>query len=662
MVSVEEKNRAMEEIFGPNGLLAGSMPGYEFRPGQLAMAHAVSSILQAGYEPDWNSSTEGQGTMLTVEAGTGIGKTLAYLVPAIESGQKIIISTGTLNLQEQILTKEIPFIKEHLDPHLSVLCVKGRQNYLCKYRWQQFVSDPQQVLFIENDRRDYLNDWVEDTEFGDRAELPWLTDDSSLWPLLSCPTSQCLGIHCPETRTCFINRLRQKAAKARILIVNHHLFFSDLALRRFGFAEVLPRYEAVIFDEAHRLEEVATRYFGTSFSQYQLLDLVQDVEKAGKQLLTGSKLTKVRQLTSALISGAERFASLFPKKRGRFPLNDWVDEIAEWPAELQSLLDLFKGLSLCLESLTVLGEVWEGLLNRCEELAAKLYRIALDQDSSHVYWGERRDRAVLLAASPIDVAHELQEALYPEVRSLVFTSATLSAAGDFSYFKERLGLPAETETMALPTPFDYAKRTMLYIPEKTFPPPFAQNFSHSAGQRILDLLVLTKGRALVLFTSFAGMRSAHDFLRQRLPFPILVQGEAPKQVLLDEFQSDTHSVLLAVASFWEGVDVPGEALSCVIIDKLPFEVPSDAVMMARMDAVRDQGGNPFFDFQVPRAILTLRQGIGRLMRKGSDKGILAILDIRLVTKSYGRQFLQSLPPSPVVRDIHVVADFYRGED
>ncbi len=648
----------MDEVFGPTGLLADRMNGYDFRPGQLAMADAVAEILQGGCEPDWNSGTNGQGAMLAVEAGTGIGKTLAYLVPAILSGQKIIVSTGTLNLQEQILTKEIPFVKEHIAPRLSVLCVKGRQNYLCKYRWQQFIADPQQALFVESDRRALLMEWAAETEFGDRAELPWMSDDSHLWPLLSCPTSQCLGTHCPEARACFVNRLRQKAAKARILIVNHHLFFSDLALRRFGFAEVLPRYESVIFDEAHRLEEVATRYFGISFSQYQLLDLLQDVEKAARLQLSGSKLTKMRQLTAALMIGVDRFASLFPRKRGRFPLNEWVDDLPEWPVELQALLDLFSGLGAYLESLAVLGEVWEGLLSRCEELAANLQRIALDQDSSHVYWGERREKAVSLAASPIDVAQELQGALYSEVRSLVFTSATLSTAGNFSYFTERLGLPSETKTMTLATPFDYTEKTLLYIPENNFPPPFAADFSKIAGQRILDLLLLTNGRALVLFTSFAGMRAVRDFLSGRLSFPMLVQGEAPKQVLLDEFQADTHSVLLAVASFWEGVDVPGEALSCVIIDKLPFEVPSDPVMMARMDAVREQGGNPFFDFQVPRAILTLRQGVGRLMRRASDRGVLALLDVRLVTKSYGRLFLRSLPPSPVVREIRQVADFF----
>lgn len=652
---------AMEDVFGPQGILAGRMTGYEYRPGQLAMARAVAGILQSGNESAWNQAAGGFASMLAAEAGTGIGKTLAYLVPAVLSGQKIIVSTGTLNLQEQILTREIPFITQHIAPDCSVLCVKGRQNYLCKYRWNQFASDPQMVLFQNGDERQRLEQWAEETEFGDRAELPWLADDAPLWPHLSCSTVQCLGTQCPDIQSCFITRLRKKAAGARILIVNHHLFFSDLALRRFGFAEVLPRYESVIFDEAHRLEEIATRYFGLSFSQYQVVDLVQDIERTARQNLAGRSSAKTCQLASSLAAGVASFAALFPRKRGRFPLTEWVEEVDAWPAEPQKLLDLFAGLAGHLDSLTVSGEVWEGLLHRCEELAGNLQRIAIEQDSAHVYWGERREKAVLLAASPINVAVELRDALFSEVRSLVFTSATLSTGGDFAYFAERLGLPEETEFMTIPTPFDYENRTLLYVPEQSFPAPFARDFNEASAARLRDIILLAGGRTLILFTSIAAMRAAREYLAGQLPFPMLVQGEAPKQVLLDEFSSDIHSILLAVASFWEGVDVPGEALSCVIIDKLPFEVPSDPVMMARMDAVREHGGHPFFDFQIPRAILTLRQGVGRLMRKASDRGVLAILDIRLVTKSYGRLFLKSLPASPVSRDLQELADFFKEE-
>ena len=653
----------MAGIFSRDGLLAGRLAGYEHRPGQLAMAEAVAGVLAAGHESSWNQAAEASAAMLAVEAGTGIGKTLAYLVPAVMSGQKIVVSTGTLNLQEQILRKDIPFIREWLDPSLDALCVKGRQNYLCLHRYHQLRDDPQQGLFDQDFQGAELAEWLAETQTGDRAELPWLPDDAPLWHQLSCTTSQCLGIHCPEGGACFINRLRKRAAQARVLIVNHHLFFSDLALRRFGFAEVLPRYESVIFDEAHHIEDVATRYFGVSFSQYQLLDMVADIEKTVRQELgSGAGAVKTQQLARALAVGADGFATLFPRERGRFPLQAIIDDTAGWATELQRLLDLFTALAEQLEALIVRGEVWEGLLRRCEELAGNLRRIGLERQPAYVYWVERREKTIQLSASPIEVAGELRDCLYSSVRAIVFTSATLTTAGNFKYFTDRLGLPATTVTLSLPTPFDYAGRTLLVIPPPRFPEPAAADFGPQARQRMLDILLLAKGRALVLFTSLAAMRAAHEFLAVRLPYNILVQGTAGKQGLLEAFRADTHSVLLAVASFWEGVDVPGEALSCVIIDKLPFEVPNDPVIMARMDAVREQGGNPFFDFQVPRAILTLRQGVGRLMRKATDSGLLALLDTRLSTKGYGRLFMQSLPPSPVTRNLEDVARFWATMD
>jgi len=652
----------LDEIFGPAGILARRLAGYDFRAGQLAMAEAVARTLSLGGDPALNPGDRGSAAMLAVEAGTGIGKTLAYLVPAVLSGQKVVVSTGTLNLQEQVLNKEIPFIREHVDPGLDALCVKGRQNYLCLYRWQQMAADPQMAMFQDDGQGALLADWVGRTETGDRAELPWLADDSPLWPQLSCPTHQCLGTYCPQAQECFVNQLRKKAARARLLIVNHHLFFSDLALRRFGHAEVLPRYESVIFDEAHHLEGVATQYFGASVSRYQILDLAQDIEKAAGQHRAGKPAIKTLQLARVLADEAERFFALFPRERGRLPLANCLDQISDWSGELYGLLDRFAGLADHLDTMTTSGEVWDGMRHRCLELAAGCRRIMQERDAAHVYWAERREKNFVLAASPVAVAGDLQAALYPAVRGIVFTSATLTTAGTFSYFAERLGLPPATDTLALATPFDYAGRTLLYVPPPGFPAPQAPAFGPAARQLMQDIILLSRGRALLLFTSIVAMRAARDFLADCLPFPLLVQGEAPRQALLDVFQQDTHSVLLAVASFWEGVDVPGEALSCVIIDKLPFEVPSDPVMMARMDAIRDQGGNPFFDFQVPRAILTLRQGVGRLMRKASDRGVLAILDARLTSKGYGRLFLESLPPSPITRDLAAIATFFAEED
>jgi len=667
----------MKKLFGQDGLLAKTLPGYEPRPGQEQMAIAVYQSLESGYRSnsigsagyeDFSSGSTSYGRMLAVEAETGIGKTLAYLIPAALSRQKIVISTGTLNLQEQILTKEIPFIQQHIDPEISALCVKGRQNYLCLYRWHHFLSDQQQRLFYDEEGLRKINAWLRHTASGDRAELSWLPDDSPLWREISSTASQCLGNHCPDEPRCFLNLLRKKAGAARILIVNHHLFFSDLALRHGKFGEVLPRYESVIFDEAHHIEKIATTYFGISFSHYQVLDLSNDIERLAKAELDSKERKRTSQILSTLIEQTDHFFSLFPKEKGKFPLVDLIENKSWWENEIQALAVRLSRLGEHLRHLAVNEEIWNTMERRRAELAANLHSIISDlssgvheHDQSNVRWFERREKTVTLCASPIEIATILQETLYEKIKSCIFTSATLGVGGKFGYFLETLGLPPETSTISLPSPFDYAGRTLLYIPNHEkggFPPPGQENYLEKTQQRIYDILLASRGRALVLFTSINAMKSVHRFLIDRIPFPVLLQGEAPKNALLEIFQQEANSILLAVASFWEGVNVPGEALSCVIIDKLPFEVPSDPVIMARINKIKQEGGNPFFDFQVPRAILSLRQGIGRLMRKSTDKGLLAIMDIRLFAKGYGRLFLQSLPPSPITRTLSDVQAFF----
>lgn len=647
----------LEQLFGPEGILAKKLPGYETRPGQLAMARSIAQTLLDGFEgPEQYSSKTA--ISLAVEAGTGIGKTLAYLVPAALSRQKVIISTNTLNLQEQIISKEIPFLKKHIMPDLNAICMKGRQNYLCLYRWHQFTATPQRQLFAEDQEIIKLQNWIEDTTTGDRAELSWLPDDSPLWHTISSSTSQCLGIHCPDAALCFINQLRKKAGRAQLLIVNHHLFFSDLGLRRFGNAEVLPRYEAVIFDEAHHIENIATKYFGNSFSHYQLVDLVQDIEKTAKASLPEKSQQKTIQLARSVASQADHFITIFPQERGRFPLIEFIEESTLWTDEYSALTNQINSLAHHLELLAQTDDSWNGMLRRCEEILVNLSYIIDEQDNSSVYWYEKKERTVALSASPIDITTELKEHLYKETRSVIFTSATLSTGGTFTYFLDRLGLPRETETLTLETPFDYSKKTRLYIPPNHFPEPNHPEFSKKILQQIYEILQASNGRALLLFTSISAMKNAYDYLSDRLDFPLLIQGSAPKSSLLTKFQQETHSVLLAVASFWEGIDVPGQTLSCVIIDKLPFEVPSDPVIMARINKIKEDDGNPFFDFQVPRAILSLRQGVGRLMRSSTDKGLLAIMDVRLFKKSYGKNFLKSLPPSPIIRTMEDVLNFF----
>ena len=649
----------MQEIFSRNGLLAQRLPRFEARPGQLAMAEALASLLAEDMEGEYSFSGA---RLLMVEAETGIGKTLAYLIPAILSGRRIVISTATLNLQDQILNKEIPLVEKVLGIDIPALCIKGRQNYLCHYRWFQHRATSQMSL-LEDTEGDGIDAWLDTTETGDRAELSWLPDRSVLWPKISAQSNQCLGSECPESASCFVNQLRRRAGAARLLIVNHHLFFSDLALRSAGHGEVLPRYEGVIFDEAHHIENVATQFFGKTFSQYQLLDLFTDIERqagldldpAGTDLLLGT-VEGVRQRI-------DHFVRLFPEERGRYHLDALVDKISpvSWKAEIEQISAALSRLRQQAESHEGRGEGWAVLGKRIAELQANLEEIAIMESGGgihNVHWYERRERAIVLSATPVEVAGHLQRSLYQTVRYCVMTSATLSSAGSFTYVRDRLGLGEETAFLRFDSPFDYRNRTLLYVPESGFPEPTARDFQGLVNERVLEILKLSRGRALVLFTSFKAMDGMADFLDGRLDYPVLVQGRASRQTLLNIFRDTTDSVLLAVASFWEGVDVPGESLSCVIIDKLPFEVPTDPVLMARIQIISDKGGKPFFDFQVPRAILSLRQGVGRLMRAATDRGVIAIMDVRLFSKGYGWMFLKSLPPSPVVRSLEDLAGFF----
>ncbi len=622
------------------------------------MAKAVAMNLELPAD----TSCQVKAQMLAVEAETGIGKTLAYLVPAVLSGQKIVVSTGTLNLQEQILNKEIPLIRRHVFPELKAECVKGRQNYLCLYRAKQFLSAPQMQLFKRSNDLAELYEWVQTTASGDRAELTWLPDYSPLWEQVCSTTAKCLGNKCPENADCFISRLRKRAVKAQILIVNHHLFFSDLSIRRFGYAEVLPRYQAVIFDEAHHLENVATSYFGTTFSLYQVRELVRDIEEMARRGLQKNPRQKTNQIARALAAQTVEFGNILPKQKGRYSLPEIIEQNqGGWDGELNAIFRALDSLEQQLEAIALADESWEGARRRCQELSNNLTAVSTDMNSLSVYWCERGEKTVSLTASPIEVASAFREHLYAKVSSIIFTSATLTTGGKFAYMRQRFGLDQNTETMRLASPFDYASRTKLYIPADDFPEPNAASYSQTVREQSLQIIRASKGRALLLFTSLNAMHEMRNFLGDTLPYPVLMQGDAPKSGLLAAFQRQNDSVLLAVASFWEGINVPGESMSCVIIDKLPFEVPSDPVIKARMNRIQEEDGNPFFDFQVPRAILALRQGLGRLMRSASDHGLLAVMDIRLYNKGYGRLFLRSMPASPIIRTISAVQEFFKKE-
>lgn len=645
----------MEDFFIENGKLAEVFDDFEPRAGQQQMADAVAATLATG---EGNHSDRAE--ILLLEAETGIGKTLAYLVPALLSGQRVIISTATITLQDQILKKEIPLLSKVFGMEIPALCMKGRQNYLCHYRWYQHRSTPQ-ISLAGNRDEERIEQWLSQTETGDRAELAWLPDRSGLWPKISAHSNQCLGGECPEYSLCFVNKLRKAAGSARLLIVNHHLFFSDLALKQSGFGEILPRYQSVIFDEAHHLENIATTFFGKHFSHYQFLDLLADIDRYCDVEVAPERSKRMKSRGRGLRQRLDNFESLFPGKLGRFPLQPLLEKRTDWPKTIAGLSNGLNELADQCALYSEESEVWNNFAERAVQLGQTLQDIAgqaSEEEGDSVRWYERRERTVSLSATPIKVAAELEKYLYGNVDSIIMTSATLTTGGDFRYIRDRLGLDESVKTLRLQSPFDYGGRSLLYVPEQGFLEANAKGYSQLLCERIYQLLQLSKGRALLLFTSFRVMDLVADYLADRLPYPVLVQGNASRQALLERFRQETESVLLAVASFWEGVDISGESLSCVIIDKLPFEVPSDPVIQARMKTIERDGGKPFFSFQVPRAVLSLRQGVGRLMRSGKDRGVIAILDIRLFSKGYGRIFRSSLPPSPVVRSLEDVELFF----
>lgn len=649
----------MNTFFSTDGPLSRHLSGYESRPDQQLMAEEIEGFLAA---PEWGvAGMPDYAQVMLIEAETGIGKSLAYLVPAILSGMRTVVSTATINLQDQLIDKEIPLLSQVLEQDISAVCVKGRQNYLCLHRWYQHRHSPQ-VSLVGDEDCDRIEAWLDTTETGDRAELDWLADYGGLWPKISAHSYQCIGSECPEWTSCYVNRLRKKAASARLLVVNHHLYFSDLALRQRGFGEILPRHEVVIFDEAHHLEQVATSFYGTSFSQYQVYDLVGDVVQQAEAELPveeGDRIIGTAQGTRRRIEG---FIGVFPQKRGRYSLTEFIAGYDNWQGEIQLAVDGLQRFADDLKELSRTHDNWAALAERADDLCRNLMFVSLpdpdQQPELHVYWYERRERSVSLSATPIHVAEDLQSTLYTAVPKIILTSATLSTGNSFSYIRQRLGLADDTPTLQLKSPFDYREQTVLYIPGTGFPEPAANGYETALCEEIDALLKITRGRALVLFTSFRGMDAAAEYLSRTLQYPLLVQGTASRSRLLERFREQTDSVLLAVASFWEGVDIAGESLSGVIIDKLPFEVPSDPVVQARMRAIEGAGGNPFFDFQIPRAVLSLRQGVGRLMRSAQDAGLISILDARLFSKRYGRMFLKSLPPSPIVRDMVEIQDFF----
>ncbi len=632
-------------FFGPKGLLARALPGYEERPSQQRLSEAVAGVLRGG-------------GLLLAEAGTGTGKTLAYLLPAVELERRVVVSTGTKNLQEQLVDKDIPLLSRALGRDLAVAVMKGRGNYLCLLRYRSFGQAGTFRRLNELPLFKAVEAWAPRTETGDRAEIPELPDGVDFWREISATTENCIGQACPEFDACWITRMRQRALEADIVVVNHHLLCADLEVKETSFGEVIPEYDTVVIDEAHVLEDVATQYFGVQVSSYRIEELCRDVERELKAARRDAR--DVRAELVSVRDRAERFFKRLGRGTGSRLRPGWMNPaIVEESEALDRRLDGLRGAILAEPER---GEALEGLARRATTLREELSFVLAAAEDSHVYFVETRGRGVFLKATPIDVAPMLRERLFDRMRAAVLTSATLAVDSRFDYLKARLGLEqAEADELLLPSPFEFESQAVLYVPRR-MPDPRSPAFVERVTEEVIGILDRSRGRAFVLFTSYANMNAVGESLANRTPYPLLVQGEAPKGQLLEEFRATPGAVLLATASFWQGVDVVGDALSCVIIDKLPFASPGDPVVGARIDRLRNQGGNPFADYQVPVAVLMLKQGLGRLIRSTSDRGVLAVLDSRLVEKAYGQRFLDSLPPARLVHDLASVEAFLEESD
>ncbi|MGZ8219748.1 ATP-dependent DNA helicase [Methylomagnum sp.] len=631
-------------IFGPDGALAQQLPGYKPRPQQVAMAESVAEALK----------TNG---CLVAEAGTGTGKTLAYLVPAILSGKKTIVSTATKTLQDQLFRKDLPLVRRALSEPFRPALLKGRGNYLCLYRMENAFGvkaghGEKDIQALEAVRR-----WSKTTVSGDIAEASGVPESSQLWPAVTSTVDNCLGQECPKYADCFLVKARRAAQEADVLVVNHHLVWADWTLRNDGFGEILPEAQAIIVDEAHQFLESAAQFLGLSLSSRQLSDLTHDIA-----------IERFKDAPDArgLLDEAERLERLNADLRlvlGEDSRRDAWHAVADDPAVGEVLAALRWQLATLtdeLKAVAMRGKGLESCAKRCADLAVRLELFLAEDTGETVRWFETRKRGFSLNRTPLAVAEEFAKFRQSSKAAWVFASATLTVGGKFDHFTGQFGL-RDAVCQAWDSPFDYRHQSLLYLPPG-LPDPGTQDYNRAALRAVVPVLRASRGRAFVLFTSHQALLEAAALLPLAVDYPLFVQGAQPKTALLEQFKRAGNGVLLGTASFWEGVDVPGTALSCVIIDKLPFAAPSDPVLSARLDSLKKAGLNPFSVHQLPAAIITLKQGVGRLIRDQGDRGVLMICDPRLVSRSYGKLFLDSLPDIPRSRSVRDVEQFFALED
>jgi ATP-dependent DNA helicase DinG len=630
------------ELLGADGPFAAQVAGFTPRDCQQDMAEAVEEAIA-------------ERQTLVVEAGTGTGKTFAYLVPALMSGKRVIVSTGTKTLQDQLFHRDLPRVRAVLGARLKASLLKGRANYLCRYRLDQTVKDGRFATREQAAQVQTIRAWGERTASGDRGEFSDVPEDSPLWPRVTSTAENCLGAECPLYADCFVVKARRAAQEADLVVVNHHLLFADLAIKQEGFGEILPGAHAFVLDEAHQIPELAGVFFSTSITARQMTELASDT--VAECASVSGALATLREPYEAIAPAVRRVRlalDVLPAK-GAFAQ---IEQDAGAMADLHGLEDALRKLA---DALGAQAERSRGLAStheRAEALCQRLHAVIDGGAHEAVHWYETTTHGFALHATPLDLAPPLRALREQSLAGWIFTSATLSVAGSFEHFSRQLGLDDPVE-VNLPSPFDYATQALAYLP-KGLPDPTAPDYTERVVAAARPVISAARGRTFVLFTSHRALKKAAELLGD-LPYPLFVQGSAPRHQLLTDFRHSGNGVLLGAASFWEGVDVAGEALSCVIIDKLPFAAPDDPVLEARLSALRESGANPFFAWQVPAAAIALKQGAGRLIRAVGDRGVLMLCDPRLTTRGYGKLFLQSLPPMPRTRELADVQAFFADD-